>query len=343
MSRDRVRAAVIGLGRHGLRHVQELAQIDHVQLTAVCDSRAEAIANATKDLHEIRAYTDWQKLFENETIDLVSVVTNGPSHAPITLTAAKSGARFILCEKPMATSVSEARAMIDACRQANVRLSISHGRRWMSSYRRLRDLISDGVIGNLAHFSFTCGGGLFAGNGGHILDLARMLSNSNVTAVVGKLDESGAPNPRGGEFHDPGAAALYWFENGMRLIVDMYEDLFVPPRIEIAGSHGRITIEDLAGRWEILSRPEAERDAAQSQFWLPLQPVPFSPVQLDMVDMLTNALRELLGEGEISCTGEDGLASVEMLIGAHLSSQRGSTLVQLPLTAADQQAHVAFT
>jgi predicted dehydrogenase len=343
MSRDRVRAAVIGLGRHGLRHVQALAQIDQVQLTAVCDSRAEAVANATKDLHEVRAYTDWQQLFKNETLDLVSVVTNGPSHAPITLAAAQSGVRYVLCEKPMATSVREAREMIDACRQAKVRLSISHGRRWVSSYQKLRDLIAGGVIGNLAHFSFTCGGGLFAGNGGHILDLARMLSNSNATAVVGKLDNSGAPNPRGREFQDPGAVALYWFANGMRLVVDMCEDLMVPPRIEIAGSHGRITIEDLSARWEILARPEAERPAAQSQYWLSLQPVPFAAVELDMVDMLTNALRELLSDGKITCTGEDGLASVEMLIGAHISSQRGSVPVKLPLAPDEQQVMIPFT
>jgi predicted dehydrogenase len=233
--------------------------------------------------------------------------------------------------------------MIDVCRKHDVRLTISHGRRWVSSYQRLSDLIAGGIIGDLAHFWFTCGGGLFAGNGGHILDLARMLSGSNAISVVGKLDQSGAPNPRGQEFQDPGAVALYWFENGMRLVVDMFEDIFVPPRIEIVGSHGRITIDDLDGRWEILTRPEAERASAQSQYWLPMQPVLFEPIELNMIDMLVDALQELLSNGPISCTGEDGLASVEMLIGAHISSQRGSVPVQLPLTAEDQKITVPFT
>jgi predicted dehydrogenase len=343
MSQARVRAAVIGLGRHGLRHVQALQQIDQVELAAVCDMRAEALAEVARDHPQVKAYTDWKQLLETEDLDLVSVVTNGPSHAPITLAAAETGVRYILCEKPIATSVQDARAMIDTCRKNDVRLSISHGRRWVSSYQKLRELIADGVIGKLAHFWFTCGGGLFAANGGHILDLARMLSNSNATSVVGKLDQSGAPNPRGKEFQDPGAVALYWFENGMRLVVDMFEDLIVPPRIEIVGSHGRITINDLEGRWEILARPEEERAAAQSQFWLPLRPVPFEPVELNMVEMLTDALRELLSGDKISCTGEDGLASVEMLIGAHISSQRGSVPVQLPLTAEDQRIAVPFT
>ena len=343
MSQPRVRAAVIGLGRHGLRHVQALQQIDGVQLTAVCDSRAERLAEVSKDHSGIRPYADWKQLLESEDLDLVSVVTNGPSHAPISIAAAERGVRYILCEKPIATSVHDAHTMIDACRKNGVRLTISHGRRWVSSYQKLRDMIADGVIGNLVHFWFTCGGGLFAANGGHMLDLARMLSGSNATSVVGKLDQSGAPNPRGREFQDPGAVALYWFQNGMRMVVDMFEDIMVSPRIEIVGSHGRITIDDLDGRWEILARPEEEREAAQSQFWLPLRTVPFERVELNMIDMLVAALNELLSDGAISCTGEDGLASVEMLIGAHLSSQRGSVPIQLPLTGEDQQIAVPFT
>jgi hypothetical protein len=137
--------------------------------------------------------------------------------------------------------------------------------------------------------------------------------------------------------------ALYWFQNGMRLVVDMFEDLSVPPRIEIVGSHGRITIDDLEGRWEILARPNEERTAAQSQYWLPLRRIPFEPVELNMVDMLSDALRELLSDRQISCTGEDGLASVEMLIGAHISSQRGSVPVPLPLAGEDQQVTIPFT
>lgn len=343
MSQSRVRAAVIGLGRHGLRHVQALQQIGEVELAAVCDVRAEALAEVARDHHQAKAYTDWKQLLATEDLDLVSVVTNGPSHAPITLAAAETGVRYILCEKPIATSVHDARAMIDTCRKNDVRLTISHGRRWVSSYQKLRDLIATGVIGKLSHFWFTCGGGLFAANGGHILDLARMLSGANATLVVGKLDQSGAPNPRGEEFQDPGAVALYWFENGMRLVVDMFEELIVPPRIEIVGSHGRIKIDDLDGRWEILARPDEERKAAESQFWLPLRPVPFEPVELNMVDMLTDAVRELLSDRHISCTGEDGLASVEMLIGAHLSSQRGSVPVRLPLIGADRQVTIPFT
>jgi len=54
-------------------------------------------------------------------------------------------------------------------------------------------------------------------------------------------------------------------------------------------------------------------------------------------------LKELMGDGQISCTGEDGLASVEMLIGAHISSQRGSLPVELPLAVEEGKITVPFT
>ena len=222
--------------------------------------------------------------------------------------------------------------MIRACDEQGTRLAVSHTRRWFKSYQELRALIADGQIGKLSHFWLTCGGGLFAGNGAHIMDLARMLCGSEPTSVVGTIDKTGTPNPRGDQFQDPGAVALYWFDNGMRLVIDMFEDLGVPPRIEIVGSMGRILIEEAEERGEILARQGEDRNKPVSHYWLPLAPVAFQPVALNMVEMLADGLMELLGGGEISCTGEDGSASLEMLIAAHASSQNGSALTALPLS-----------
>lgn len=325
------RAAVIGLGRHGLRHLQAYEQLDGVEVVAVCDVQTEAVARALDQCAGAHGYTDWRELLRREQPDVLSIVTNGPTHAPITIAAAEGGVKHLLCEKPMATSIKDARAMIDACRASGTRLSVSHGRRWVKSYQKLRDLIADGVIGKLCHFWFTCGGGLFAGNGSHMLDLARMLCGANPVSVVGTLDQTGTPNPRGSEFQDPGAVALYRFDGGMRLVVDMYEDLGVPPRIEMIGSMGRILIDEMDSRWEIIARAGEDRAQPAAQYWLPLRPVPFEPEPLDMIEILKDGLTELLGDGQLSCSGEDGLRSLEMIIGAHVSGGSGGVPIRLPL------------
>jgi predicted dehydrogenase len=315
-----------------MRHLQAYQRLDNVEIVGVCDVRAENVAAAVAEFPTARGYNDWQQLLRNEQLDVISVVTNGPTHAPITIAAAQAGVKHILCEKPFATSVAGGLRMIDACNDHGVRLSVCHGRRWVNSYQQLRDLIAAGLIGKVCHFWFTCGGGLFAGNGTHFMDLARMLSGGNPVSVTATVDHTGTPNPRGAEFEDPGAVAIYHFDNGMRLVVDMFEDLGIPPRIEIVGSIGRILIDEVESRWEITARSGEDREKPVGQYWLPLAPVSFAPVALDMVEILVGGLQELLGGGVVTCSGADGLTTLEMVIGAHVSSRNGGTPVRLPLS-----------
>jgi len=175
------------------------------------------------------------------------------------------------------------------------------------------------------------------------MDLARMLSGGNPVCVTATLDNTGTPNPRGAEFEDPGAVAVYHFDNGMRLVVDMFEDLGIPPRIEIVGSIGRILIDEVEGRWEITARSGDDREKSVGQYWLPLVPQAFEPVALDMVQILVDGLKELLGGGPISCTGADGLTTLEMVIGAHVSSRNGGVPVRLPLSDEYHQIDIPLT
>ena len=337
------RAAVIGLGRHGMRHLQAYQRLENVEIVAVCDMRSENVAAAVAEYRAARGYDDWRQLLGNERLDVISVVTNGPTHAPITIAAAEAGVGHVLCEKPFATSVADGLRMIAACKNHGTRLSVCHGRRWVSSYQQLRDLIGEGLIGKVCHFWFTCGGGLFAGNGTHFMDLARMLSGGNPVSVTAMLDQTGTPNPRGAEFEDPGAVAVYHFDNGMRMVVDMFEDLGIPPRIEIVGSIGRVLIDEVEGRWEIVARSGEDREKPVGQYWLPLVPQPFEPAALDMVEILVGGLKELLSDGPISCTGVDGLTTLEMVIGAHVSSRNGGVPIRLPLSTEYHQVDIPLT
>ena len=337
------RAAVIGLGRHGMRHLQAYERLDNVEIAAVCDVRAENVKAAVAEFRGARGYGDWQKLLSHERLDVISVVTNGPTHAPITIAAAEMGVSHVLCEKPFATSVADGLRMIEACNDRGTRLAVCHGRRWVSSYQQLRDLIASGLIGKVCHFWFTCGGGLFAGNGTHFMDLARMLSGGNPVSVTAMLDSTGTPNPRGTEFQDPGAIAVYHFDNGMRMVVDMFEDLGIPPRIEIAGSIGRVLIDEVEGRWEIVAREGEDRDKPVGQYWLPLVPRPFEPGALDMVEILVSGLTELLSGAPLSCSGADGLTTLEMVIGAHVSSRNGGIPIRLPLSDEYRQIDIPLT
>lgn len=343
MSQPSVRAAVIGLGRHGFRHLQAYKRIENVHLAAVCDVRADQVATALKENQEVKGYTEWQELLRNEQLDLISIVTNGPSHAAITIAAAEQGVKHIFCEKPMATSVKDAREMIQVCSAQETRLAIAHTRRWVKQYRALQALFAEGVIGKLCHFSSVLGGGLFAGNGSHTMDLARMLSGSDAISVTAFVDSTGTPNPRGAQFRDPGAVALYLFRSGMRLVIDMFEDIGVAIPNQIVGSIGHVTIDEAGGRWEVFARQDSDREKPVNQYWLPQSPVPFESASLDMIEMLAAGIEELIGDGPISCSGEDGLAVLEMIIGAHVSSREGNIPVTLPLAEQYHELDIPLT
>ena len=326
------RAAVVGLGPHGLRHIQACRRVDGVDVVAVCDSRTDAINAAQEKAPEATSYTDWRELLKRERPHLLNIVTNGPSHAEITVAAAAAGVSHIFCEKPMATSVRDARSMIDACQERGTRLAMGHARRWVSSYQKLRDLIAEGVIGKPCHFSSVLGGGLFAGNGTHTMDLARMLSGAEPISVTAFVDPTEVTNPRGGQYQDPGALAIFWFDNGMRLVIDMFADLGVAIPMNVIGSIGQIRIDEPANRWDVSARKGSDREAPVGKYWLPLETIPFESEPLDMIAMLAAGITELLGTGPIRCRGEDGLAALEMVIGAHVSSRSGNVPITLPLS-----------
>src|SRR5712692_10433205 len=126
MTERRSRAAVIGLGPHGLRHLQAYERLGNVDVVAVCDIRQAQMEAVREQLPKARGYTDWQRLLKEERLDVISVVTNGPSHAAVTNAAAKGGIGRILCEKPMATSVRDAREMVRVCRANGTRLAVAH-------------------------------------------------------------------------------------------------------------------------------------------------------------------------------------------------------------------------
>jgi predicted dehydrogenase len=120
-----IRAAVIGLGGMGRRHVAALDGLADlgVRTTAVCDmniaaAQEFAAARAQAGFAAPAAHAHWREALAAGGVDLLCVATNGPSHRDIVLAAAEAKIPFVLCEKPMSTSGAAAREMAAACEAA---------------------------------------------------------------------------------------------------------------------------------------------------------------------------------------------------------------------------------
>ena len=98
------------------------------EVVAVCDIRSEALTGFQREWAdvwpEVRVYTDYRAMLAEEKPDLVSVCTPDHLHADITVDAANGGAKAILCEKPIATTLADADRMIAAATANRYRLNI---------------------------------------------------------------------------------------------------------------------------------------------------------------------------------------------------------------------------
>jgi predicted dehydrogenase len=334
---------IVGLGRMGRRHFEAYSRNSEVVIGACCDANPETLNFLDSRGFSGRRYHDWHKMLKEESLDMLSIVTNGPSHAEITIEAALAKVPRIVCEKPMATSIKNAKRMIETAQANGTRLAINYTRRWSEAYRNLKKTLREGTIGNICQVYCVCGGGLLACNGSHFFDLMRFLSDSEADTVVGFIDKRGTPNPRGAQFTDPGAFGIVRFRNGMRGFVDMYEDLGIPPKIEIIGSIGWVVIDESKDSWLIESREGRDRLERLGRYDLPLVAHQFPAEALDPIRLFERTIKEILGEEPISCTGTDGLADLQMIMGFHTSDHEGSIPLSLPLSSKYDDLVINFT
>lgn len=158
MSRMSLGWGVIGCGWVG-RDLAAAAIVacDDAELIGLCDEDPARLADAGARFPDARLTTDVDALLADEAVQAVYVATPNHTHAAIVRRAAAAGCD-VLCEKPMATSADDARAMLDACADAGVRYATAFDQRHHAAHQRLRLMIADGVLGvvTLARIHYAC-------------------------------------------------------------------------------------------------------------------------------------------------------------------------------------------
>ena len=132
------------------KHLPALKKLANVKIVAFCDiikERAEQAA-AEYGSEDTKVYTDYRKLVALKSLDVVHVLTPNRSHAPITIAALESG-KHVMCEKPMAKTAADARAMLDAARKSGKKLTIGYQSRHRSDSMYLKQLIEEGALGEI--------------------------------------------------------------------------------------------------------------------------------------------------------------------------------------------------
>ena len=149
---------IIGCGKIAqVRHIPEYIDNCNSEIVAYYDinyNRARELA----DKFGGKAYGSYEELLANQHIDAVSVCAANSVHAEITIAALKAG-KHVLCEKPMAITLEQCKAMVDTAKATGKFLMIGHNQRLAKAHRKAKELIHSGLIGHIVTFRTTFGHG----------------------------------------------------------------------------------------------------------------------------------------------------------------------------------------
>ncbi|MCO5215635.1 MAG: Gfo/Idh/MocA family oxidoreductase [Thermomicrobiales bacterium] len=141
-----VRLALIGTGFGSQVHLPAIAHIDHTELVAICSRRQDRV-DVIAARHGIpSASTDWRDVVNDAGIDAVIVATPPYLHHQMVIAALEAG-KHVLCEKPLARNLAEARDMVRLAERAGVVAMVDHQYRYLPIRRRVKELIDEGYIG----------------------------------------------------------------------------------------------------------------------------------------------------------------------------------------------------
>ena len=148
---DVLKIGIIGCGgiANG-KHMPALKQVPDVEMVAFCDIVEERAVKAAKDYGtpDAKVYVDYKELLKDESIDVVHVCTPNREHSFITIDALEAG-KHVYCEKPMAKTYAEGKAMLDAAKRTGKRLTIGYQNRQTPQALYVKRACEEGVLGDI--------------------------------------------------------------------------------------------------------------------------------------------------------------------------------------------------
>jgi len=150
-----------------------LADCEMVACADIVKENGEAFAKMFgTDAQPMKVYLSYPEMLAKEKLDIVSICTWPKLHAEMTIAAAAAGVKAIHCEKPMALTYGQARAMYEVCTRYGIQLTFNHQRRFGAPFYKAKQLLKSGAVGKLERVEF--GAGNLYDYGSHCFDTCNM-------------------------------------------------------------------------------------------------------------------------------------------------------------------------
>ena len=357
----KIRFGIIGAGTIALEgHIPAIMNTPGAELVAICRRNKEKANQLAEKFNVPEVYYSYQNLVKSKNVDAVIVATPNAYHRENTIAAAEEG-KHVLCEKPMATNLEDAKEMIRACRENKVKLQVGFNQRFFNHIKIVKRLIEEKVIGEVKAFNTTyregwdlysvesdyrnhadlSGGACLIDLGIHKIDLVRYLL-ADFKEICAEVKHSVMPAKL-----DDNAWVLCNLNNGITGCVS--SDRFSPAvdgSFSIFGTEGMVYFNA-----EIYSpfgpvplsvytkKPSGKIPGFVREYfypnyvgskpeksWINITPPNQNPYQKQIEDFC----QSLLKNKKPSVTGEDGLKALEIILAAYKSAKERKW-VSLPL------------
>ena len=324
-----MKVCVIGVGRMGRRHITAARNVGF-ELAGVFDQSPEALSTTLDEcnVEKAMAFDDVGRMLVVAHPDAVVVSTTAPSHCEFVCAAATTGARYILCEKPMASSLEECDRMIAACHAAGARLAVNHQMRFMEQYTEIKALIDTPEFGGLRAMVVTASNFGLAMNGSHYFEAFRYLAGETVADISCWFDPNSVPNPRGPQYIDRSGQLRGISASGVRLVMEFGADLGHGIEVVYGCRNGQIVVDELAGFVRAVYRMPEYRDLPTTRYGMPANEFQRKIAQADVIKPTEDLWRAMLADGSYP-DGASGRHAVAVLVAANLSSENDGRSVTL--------------
>tara|TARA_B100000123_G_scaffold269475_1_gene245645 strand:+ start:1100 stop:2119 length:1020 start_codon:yes stop_codon:yes gene_type:complete len=334
-----MKVGVIGCGFFAQNHLHAWRDIEGVDVVALCDNDQSNLFATSKEFKIRRQFTDAVELFKYGQFDIVDIATTAPSHRSLVEMAAQH-TKHIICQKPFAESVKDARAMVGAVEATGKTLMVHENFRWQSAVRTVIEELRKGTIGEpfFGRVSFRSGFDVFSGQpylaegerfiiedlGIHILDIARALFGdvARISATKRRIN----PSIRGEDVatmfleHTGGATCIVDCSYATRRQIEAFPETV----IEVDGNKGTISL-DLGYKMTVQANGQSEiRDLSPPL--LPWASKPWHNIQ-ESVRTIQEHFINCLHEGcEPETSGHDNLQTLSLVEAAYLSASEHRTV-----------------
>jgi predicted dehydrogenase len=318
---------VLGVGEMGKRHAENLRMlVPEARLVAIADASAERARIVAEELEIENWYSSLAAMLERKDLDAVLIATPDKFHAKAVETTVRAG-KDVLCEKPLALNLADARAALDAVAKTGRRLQVGFMRRYDPAYAAAMKRIEAGEIGvpvifkslgrdkewaPIAAYESRINGMLFYTNTIHDFDLARWMMQDEVSAVHAFTTTT--IRPELATYGDLVASVVnLTYRRGAIGNVESYAQAVYgyDVRTEIVGSKGSIFVGSLQQAPAVFLSARGGEQSLADHFLTRFAGAYLAEVR----DFVHNMLHDL----EPRVTGDDGLKALAIAVAAEKS------------------------